>query len=73
MEPWTRHKFGVRSGQDHKYVTILLKTPIFNECKTWSLALREGHRLKAPENRVSRRIFENLVPFPKGRTQIEGA
>jgi hypothetical protein len=26
-------------------------------CKTWSLTLREGHRLRVLENRVLRRIF----------------
>jgi hypothetical protein len=26
-------------------------------CKTWSLTLREEHRLKVLENRVLRRIF----------------
>jgi hypothetical protein len=28
------------------------------ECKTWSLILREGHKLRAFENKVLRRIFE---------------
>jgi len=27
-------------------------------CETWSLTLREKHRLKVFENRVLRRIFE---------------
>jgi hypothetical protein len=27
------------------------------ECETWSLALREEHRLRVSENRVLRRIF----------------
>jgi hypothetical protein len=35
------------------------------ECETWSLTLREEHRLKVFENRVLRRIFR-----PKGE---EGA
>jgi hypothetical protein len=26
-------------------------------CETWSLTLREGHRLRVFENRVLRRIF----------------
>jgi hypothetical protein len=26
-------------------------------CETWSLTLREEHRLRVPENRVLRRIF----------------
>jgi len=28
------------------------------ECETWSLALKEGHRLKVSENRVLRKTFE---------------
>jgi hypothetical protein len=28
-----------------------------NECETWSLTLREEHRLRVCENRVLRRIF----------------
>jgi hypothetical protein len=27
-------------------------------CETWSLTLREEHRLRVSENRVLRRIFE---------------
>jgi len=30
---------------------------ILYECKTWSLAMREEHRLRALENKVVRRIF----------------
>jgi hypothetical protein len=37
------------------------------ECETWSLALREEHRLRIFENRVLRRIFG-----PKGRKTDRG-
>jgi hypothetical protein len=30
---------------------------VLYECETWSLTLREEHRLKVFENRVLRRIF----------------
>jgi hypothetical protein len=36
--------------------TILLSVALC-ECETWSLTLREEHRLMVPENRVLRRIF----------------
>jgi hypothetical protein len=29
-------------------------------CETWSLTLREEHRLRVFENRVRRRIFESM-------------
>jgi hypothetical protein len=29
-------------------------------CETWSVTLREGHRLRVSENRMQRRIFETL-------------
>jgi hypothetical protein len=38
------------------YRTIVL-TVVFYERKTWSLTLREEHRLRVFENRVLRRIF----------------
>jgi hypothetical protein len=31
---------------------------VLYECETWSLTLREEHRLRMFENRVLRRIFE---------------
>ena len=30
---------------------------VLNGCETWSLTMREGHRLRVFENRVLRRIF----------------
>jgi hypothetical protein len=37
------------------YRTIIL--PVLYECKTWSLTLRETHKLRLFENRVLRKIF----------------
>jgi hypothetical protein len=36
--------------------TIILPVGLCG-CETWSLTLREGHRLRLSENRVLRRIF----------------
>jgi hypothetical protein len=38
------------------YRTIILPVVLYG-CETWSLALREKHRLRVYENRVLRRIF----------------
>jgi hypothetical protein len=38
------------------YKTMTLPVVLYG-CETWSLALREGNRLKGYENRVLRRIF----------------
>jgi hypothetical protein len=38
------------------YKTILLPVVLYG-CETWSLILREEHRLRVLENRVLRRIF----------------
>jgi hypothetical protein len=38
------------------YKTIILPMVLYG-CETWSLTLREEHRLKVFENRVLRRIF----------------
>jgi hypothetical protein len=38
------------------YKTIVLPVVLY-ECETWSLSLREEHRLRAFENGVLRRIF----------------
>jgi hypothetical protein len=38
------------------YKTIILPVVLYG-CETWSLTLREEHRLKLLENRVLRRIF----------------
>jgi hypothetical protein len=39
------------------YKTIILPVFLYG-CETWSLSLREEHRLRVFENRVLRRIFE---------------
>jgi hypothetical protein len=38
------------------YNTIIMPVVLY-ECETWSLTLREKHRLRVFENRVLRRIF----------------
>jgi hypothetical protein len=38
------------------YKTIILPVVMYG-CETWSLTLREEHRLRGFENRVLRRIF----------------
>jgi hypothetical protein len=38
------------------YKTIILSVALYG-CETWSLTLREEHRLRVFENRVLRRIF----------------
>jgi hypothetical protein len=38
------------------YKTIILPVVLYG-CETWSLAIREEHRLRVFENRVPRRIF----------------
>jgi hypothetical protein len=38
------------------YKTIILPVALYG-CETWSLTLRENHRLRVFENRVLRRIF----------------
>jgi hypothetical protein len=39
----------------HKTVTL---PAVLHGCETWSLTLREEHRLRVFENRVVRRIFD---------------
>jgi hypothetical protein len=38
------------------YKTVILSVVLYG-CETWSLTLREEHRLRVSENRVLRRIF----------------
>jgi hypothetical protein len=48
----------------YEYKTIILPVVLYG-CETWSLTLREEHRLRVFENRVLRRIFgpkRNEVP-----------
>jgi hypothetical protein len=44
-----------RNVKDKIYKTIIL--PVLYGCETWSLMLREEHRLRVSENRVLRKIF----------------
>jgi hypothetical protein len=39
------------------YKTIIVHVVLYG-CETWSLALKEKHRLRVFENRVLRRIYE---------------
>jgi hypothetical protein len=48
------------------YKTIILPVALY-ECQTWSLILREEHRLRVFENRVLRRIFGNKRVEEKGK------
>jgi hypothetical protein len=45
-----------KNGKIRIYRTIILPDVLYG-CETWSLTLREEHRLKMFENRVLRRIF----------------
>jgi hypothetical protein len=45
-----------RNAKVKIYKTIILPVGLYG-CETWSLTLREEHRLKVFENRVLRRIF----------------
>jgi hypothetical protein len=47
---------GLLSKNVRIYRTIILPVVLYG-CETWSLTLREGHRLRVFENRVLRRIF----------------
>jgi hypothetical protein len=40
-----------------KICKIIILPFVLYGCETWSLTLREGHRLRVFENRVLRRIF----------------
>jgi hypothetical protein len=45
--------------------TIILPVVLYG-CETWSLTLREEHRLRVFENRVLRRIFEPKTDEVRG-------
>jgi hypothetical protein len=47
---------GQRNVKVKIYKTIILPVVLYG-CETWSLTLREEHRLKVFENRVLRRKF----------------
>jgi hypothetical protein len=40
-----------------KIYKIIILPVVLYECETWSLTLREEHRLKVFENKILRRIF----------------
>jgi hypothetical protein len=46
----------VRNVKVKIYKTIILPVVLYG-CETWSVTLREGHRLRMFENRALRRIF----------------
>jgi hypothetical protein len=48
--------FAVKNIKIRKYKTIILPVVLYG-CETWSLTLRDQHRLREFENRVLRRIF----------------
>jgi hypothetical protein len=50
------------------YKTIILSVVLYG-CQTWSLTLREEHRLGVFENRVLRRIFEPKRDEVTGRME----
>jgi hypothetical protein len=45
---------GIRKQSTHGIIILPL---VLYGCETWSLALREEHKLRVFENRVLRRIF----------------
>jgi hypothetical protein len=47
----------VKSVKVRIYKTIILPVVLYG-CETWSLTVREEHKLRVFENRVLRRIFE---------------
>jgi hypothetical protein len=52
----TEHKYNDEMFVRLLYVSITVPVVLYR-CKTWSLSLREEHRLRVFENRVLRRIF----------------
>jgi hypothetical protein len=46
----------MQNGKITIHKTIILPVLLYG-CETWSLTLREGHRLRVFENRMLRRIF----------------
>jgi hypothetical protein len=51
--------------EDYSIKTVILPVVLYG-CETWSLELREEHRLRVSENRVLRRIFGSK------RGEVEG-
>jgi hypothetical protein len=46
------------------YITIIL--PVLYACETWSLAVREGHRLRVCENPALRKMFGSKTEEGRG-------
>jgi hypothetical protein len=46
------------------YETIMFPLVLY-ECETWSLTLREEHRLRVFENKVLRRIIRSIIRIIK--------
>ena len=42
-------------------VVVIILPAVLYGCETWSLTLREEHRLRVFENRALRRIFGGLI------------
>jgi hypothetical protein len=51
------------------YKTIILPVDLYG-CETWSLTLREEHRLRVFENRVLRRIFGPMRDEVTGMEEV---
>jgi hypothetical protein len=49
-------QFAIQKLKINIYRTIVLPVFLYG-CETWSLTLKEGHRLRVFENRVLRRVF----------------
>jgi hypothetical protein len=52
------------------YKTIILPVVLYG-CESWSLTLREEHRLRVFENRVLRRIFDPKTDKVTGNWRIQ--
>jgi hypothetical protein len=50
-------KFSIKKNINIKIYRTIILPLVFYGCETWSLTLREEHRLRVFENRVLRRIF----------------
>jgi hypothetical protein len=50
-------QFAIQKNTKIKIYRNIILPVVLNGCETWSLTLREKHRLRVFENRVLRRIF----------------
>jgi hypothetical protein len=51
------------------YKAAILPVVLYR-CESWSLTLREGHRLRVFENRALRKIFGNKRKMDRGKNYI---